>query len=88
MRRRVGLLPEGRAPVREGALIYDGEENEIGRVTSGGHSPILERPIAMGYVATAFAEPGTQVQLSLRGRTIPTMVAALPFVEVNYYRGN
>ena len=87
-RRRVGLLPEGRAPVREGAVIYDGEENEIGRVTSGGHSPILERPIAMGYVATAFAEPGTQVQLSLRGRTIPTMVAALPFVEANYYRGN
>lgn len=87
-RRRVGLLPEGRAPVREGAVICDNEGNEIGQVTSGGHSPILERPIAMGYVATPFAEPGTQVQVSLRGRILATTVAAMPFVEPNYYRGN
>ena len=87
-RRRVGLLPEGRAPVREGASIGDGEGNEIGRVTSGGYSPNLERPIAMGYVATAFAEPGTQVQVSLRRRTLTTIVVALPFVEPHYYRGN
>ena len=87
-RRRVGLLPEGRAPVREGAVICDHEGNEIGLVTSGGHSPLLERPIAMGYVATSFAEPGTQVQVSLRGRTLATTVAAMPFVEPNYYRGN
>jgi aminomethyltransferase len=87
-RRRVGLLPEGRAPVREGALICDPDGNEIGQVTSGGHSPLLERPIAMGYVATPFAEPGGQVQVSLRGRTVATTVAAMPFVEPKYYRGN
>ena len=87
-RRRVGLLPEGRAPVREGAEIFDSAGAVIGRVTSGGHSPMLERPIAMGYVAIEFCEPGTQVQLSLRGRTVPTVVAALPFVESHYYRGN
>ncbi|NNE84113.1 MAG: glycine cleavage system aminomethyltransferase GcvT [Alphaproteobacteria bacterium] len=87
-RRRVGLLPEGRAPVREGAVICDHDGNEIGRVTSGGHSPILERPIAMGYVATPFAEPGTQVQVSLRGRTLAMTIAAMPFVEPKYYRGN
>ncbi len=88
VRRRVGLLPEGRAPVREGALVRDSEGNEIGRVTSGGHSPTLERPIAMGYVAAAFKEPGTEVQVDLRGRSVTATVAALPFVEPHYYRGS
>ncbi len=87
-RRRVGLLPEGRAPVREGAAISDNDGNEIGRITSGGHSPTLGRPIAMGYVATAFAEPGTEVQADLRGRPLTAAVAALPFVEHRYYRGS
>ena len=87
-RRRVGLLPEGRAPVREGAAISDSDCNEIGSVTSGGFSPTLERPIAMGYVATAFAEIGTEVQVHLRGRDLTATVAAMPFVEPNYYRGN
>ena len=87
-RRRVGLLPEGRAPVREGASIGDKDGNEIGRVTSGGYSPMLKRPIAMGYVATAFAEPGMQVQVNLRGRNLTAVVVALPFVEPHYYRGS
>jgi aminomethyltransferase len=42
----------------------------------------------MGYVATPFAEPGGQVQISLRGRTLATTIAAMPFVEPKYYRGN
>jgi aminomethyltransferase len=87
VRRRVGLLPEGRAPVREGAAISDNDGNEIGRITSGGHSPTLGRPIAMGYVATAFAQPGTEVEVDLRGRSLTAVVAALPFVEHRYYRG-
>jgi aminomethyltransferase len=87
-RKRVGLLPEGRAPVREGASISDSAGNEIGQVTSGGYSPILQRPIAMGYVATAFAEPGCEVQVNLRGRTVAAIVAAMPFVKPNYYRGS
>jgi aminomethyltransferase len=87
-RRRVGLLPEGRAPVREGAVISDSDGNEIGKVTSGGFSPTLERPIAMGYVASAFVEVGTEVQVNLRGREVAARVAAMPFVEPNYYRGN
>jgi aminomethyltransferase len=87
-RRRVGLLPEGRAPVREGAPINDNDGNEIGRVTSGGHSPTLRRPIAMGYVAAPFADPGTAVQVNLRGRSLATVFEALPFVEPRYYRGN
>jgi len=87
-RRRVGLLPEGRAPVREGAVISDSDGKKIGQVTSGGFSPTLERPIAMGYVATAFAEVGAEVRVTLRGRDLKTAVAALPFVEQNYFRGN
>lgn len=86
-RRRVGLLPDGRAPVREGATINDSDGTEIGRVTSGGHSPILGRPIAMGYVDTDFAGPGTKVHVSLRGNSLDTIVTALPFMEAHYYRG-
>lgn len=87
-RRRVGLLPEGRAPVRAGAVISDSDGKKIGQVTSGGFSPTLKRPIAMGYVATAFAEAGTELWVNLRGREIKMAVATLPFVEPNYFRGN
>ena len=60
--KRVGFDVEGRQPVREGALILDGEGNELGKITSGGFSPSLQRPIAMGYVATPFAEIGHSAQ--------------------------
>ena len=86
-RRRVGLLPEGRAPVREGATISDATGATIGQITSGGHAPTLGRPIAMGYVATAFAEPGNQVRIDLRGRQISAEVSKLPFIEPRYVRG-
>jgi len=85
-RKRVGLLPEGRAPVREGAPVHDGGDQPVGRVTSGGFSPTLEKPIAMGYVATKDAEPGTALQIELRGRSVPAEVAALPFVKPSYKR--
>ena len=66
--KRVGFDVEGRQPVREGALVLDGEGNEVGRITSGGFSPSLQRPIAMGYVATPLAEPGTALKLEQRGK--------------------
>ena len=53
IQKRVGFDVDGRQPVREGALVLDGEGNEVGKITSGGFSPSLQRPIAMGYVATA-----------------------------------
>ena len=84
--KRVGLDVEGRQPVREGALILDGEGNEVGRVTSGGHSPSLGRPIAMGYVATALAEPGTALTLEQRGKLFQATVAPMPFVPHRYHR--
>ena len=84
--KRVGLDVEGRQPVREGALILDGEGNEVGRVTSGGHSPSLGRPIAMGYVASPLAEPGTALTLEQRGKLFQATVAPMPFVAHRYHR--
>jgi len=84
--KRVGLLVEGRQPVREGALILDGEGNEIGRVTSGGHSPSLGRPIAMGYVAAGLAAPGTVLTLEQRGKLFQATVTPMPFVTHRYHR--
>ena len=84
--KRAGLLVEGKQPVREGARVLDGEGNEIGRITSGGHSPTLGRPIAMGYVATALAEPGTTLTLEQRGKLFQATVAPMPFVPHRYHR--
>jgi aminomethyltransferase len=84
--KRIGLDVEGRQPVREGALILDGEGNEIGRITSGGFSPSLQRPIAMGYVATALAEPGTALKLEQRGKLFDSKVVPMPFVPHRYHR--
>ena len=85
-RRRVGLRPEGRAPVREGAILMDEGENEIGRVTSGVFGPSVEGPVAMGYVERSLAEPGTKLTASVRGRAIPVEVARLPFITPGYAR--
>jgi aminomethyltransferase len=86
VQKRVGFDVEGRQPVREGALVLDGEGNEVGRITSGGFSPSLQRPIAMGYVATALAEPGTALKLSQRGKLFDASVAPMPFVPHRYHR--
>ncbi len=86
LRRRVGLLPEGRAPVREGAELLDAAGDSIGVVTSGGFSPSLGHPISMGYVSVAHAEPGSRLQAMVRGKPLPVTVAPLPFVSTNFYR--
>ena len=84
--KRIGFTLEGRQPVREGARIFDGEGNEIGRVTSGGFSPTLERPIGMGYVASALAKPGQMITLEQRAKLFTATVASLPFVPHRYHR--
>jgi aminomethyltransferase len=87
-RRRVGLRAEGRAPVREGALLFTDEtSNEpIGKVTSGGFGPSLNAPVAMGYVPTAQAALGTKLFAEVRGQRLPLQVAAMPFVKNTYKR--
>jgi aminomethyltransferase len=84
--KRVGFEIDGRQPVREGALVLDAEGSEVGRVTSGGFSPSLQRPIAMGYVASGLAEPGTALKLEQRGKLFDARVAAMPFVPHRYHR--
>jgi aminomethyltransferase len=86
VRTRVGLFIEGRQPVREGALVLDGEGNEVGRVTSGGFSPTLQRPIAMAFVPPASAKPGTSITIEQRGKIFTAAVAPLPFVPHRYHR--
>jgi aminomethyltransferase len=85
-KKRVGLLPEGRAPAREGAEIADKTGRVIGRVTSGGFGPSLNAPLAMGYVESEFAANGTNVDLLVRGKALPAQVAAMPFVPNRYKR--
>jgi len=84
--KRVGFEIDGRQPVREGALVLDGEGSELGRITSGGFSPSLQRPIAMGYVATPVAEPGTELKLEQRGKLFDARVVPMPFVPHRYHR--
>jgi aminomethyltransferase len=87
-RKRVGIRPEGPVPAREAAPIVDAEGRDIGRVTSGGFGPSIGGPIAMGYVETAHAAPGTALTLVVRGAARPAHVVALPFVPHRYLRGS
>jgi aminomethyltransferase len=85
--RRVGLIVDGRQPVREGAAVVDAEGSDVGKVTSGGFAPTLGQPIAMAYVPVAMAEPGTRIQLAQRGKVHHATVAPMPFVPHRYFRG-
>jgi len=87
-RRRVGLKPEGRAPVREGAPLFGDADSEmrIGTVTSGGFGPSLNAPVAMGYMPTTLANPGVQVFADVRGQRLPLRVVTTPFVPNTYKR--
>jgi len=84
--KRVGIKPEGRAPAREGTAISDKEGRTIGRVTSGGFGPSANAPVAMGYIETAFAREGTEIDLMVRGKAMPARVASMPFVPHRYKR--
>jgi len=83
---RVGIKPDGRAPAREGTEIRSIAGEPIGKVTSGGFGPSVNGPIAMGYVENGFAEPGTNVQLIVRGKELAASIVALPFVPHRYVR--
>ena len=84
-RRRVGLLPEGRAPMRAGTELFAGDTH-VGTVTSGAYGPSLEAPMSMGYVATDHAKTGTKLEGEVRGKRLPVTVADLPFRPANYKR--
>jgi len=85
-RKRVGLKPRGRAPIRDGVIIVDASENPVGNVTSGGFSPSLAQPIAMGYVNIENAKLGTTVYANVRGKLLELEVSKSVFVQNNFYR--
>lgn len=86
-RHRVGLRPEGRAPMREGVAIYDAAEGgaQIGTICSGGFGPTIEGPMAMAYLPTRFKE-GDTVWGDLRGKRLPAVISPTPFHPTNYNR--
>jgi aminomethyltransferase len=86
-KKRVGLRPNSRVPVREGAELVDAAGRVVGVVTSGGFGPTLEAPVAMGYVETSLAQPGTALAAMVRGKPVPVEVVRTPFVAQRYYRG-
>ncbi|MBJ7501908.1 MAG: glycine cleavage system aminomethyltransferase GcvT [Sphingopyxis sp.] len=84
-RKRVGLLVDGKLPVREGAKLFDGED-EIGVVTSGGFAPSVGAPVAMGYVPRDHAIPGTAIAAEVRGKLVHCTVTTMPFIPHRYVR--
>jgi aminomethyltransferase len=86
-RKRVGLVALERVPVRDGTPLESFEGQPIGQVTSGLLGPTVDRPVAMAYVALAYAEPGTRIQAMVRGKAVPMEVSTMPFVPARYHRG-
>jgi len=84
---RVGLAVEGRMPAREGAPVYAGDEL-VGKITSGGFSPTLGRPIAMAYVGAEYSAEGTRLEIEVRKKRLSATVSPMPFVPHRYYRGS
>ena len=87
-RLRVGLLPEGRAPMRDGTQLFASAEGgeAIGHITSGGFGPSLGAPISMGYLPATLCAAGTTVYAEVRGKRLPATVAAMPFQPTTYKR--
>ncbi|MFC0268450.1 glycine cleavage system aminomethyltransferase GcvT [Kushneria aurantia] len=86
-RQRIGLVGDGRAPVREGSPLYSPEGDRIGEVTSGTFGPTVGAPVAMAYVWRDYAEPGTRLQAEVRARRLDMTVTKMPFVPARFYRG-
>ena len=88
-RRRVGILPEGRAPLRAGTRLFAGDDlaaDPVGHVTSGAFGPSLGAPVAMAMLASELCTPGCALVAELRGRPVPARVAALPFIQPGFKR--
>ena len=85
-RKRVGVAPVGRAPAREHTEITNTDGKRIGEITSGGYGPSVERPVAMGYVDSEYAEAGREVTLMVRGKPRLAHIANLPFVPNRFHK--
>lgn len=87
-RTRVGLRPEGRAPMRPGTLLFADETgpDPIGSVTSGAYGPTIEAPMSIGYVTSSHAAPGTTIFGEVRGKRLPALITPMPFRPATYKR--
>ena len=87
-RKRVGFLPQTRAPMREGVEIYETESSKevIGKITSGGYGPTVGHPVAMGYINSKYVDSKDNLFGELRGKRVPVKIAKLPFVPLNFKR--
>ena len=87
-RKRVGLRPEGRAPMRDGTVLFasDAGGTPVGKVTSGAFGPTIQGPMSMGYVTTDLSSDGTELYGDVRGKRLPVTVAAMPFTPANFKR--
>lgn len=85
--RRVGLLVEGKRPVREGQTVRDSQGNTVGEICSAGYGASVGGPIAMAYVQREVAEPGTELSVDVRGKLLAVNVTKMPFIPQRYYRG-
>ena len=85
--KRVGLIGLERAPVREGATLHDAQGHKLGTVTSGTTGPTVNQPIAMAYVASNHAAPGSTLHAEVRGKRLPMKVVPMPFTPHRYFRG-
>ncbi len=86
-RLRVGLVAMERVPVREHVELHNTAGQKIGEVTSGLLAPTADKPVALAYVQTQYAQVGTRVNAMVRGKAVPMEVGPLPFVPNRYYRG-
>lgn len=83
---RVGLIAEGKQPVREGCAVYDEKNNMIGHVTSGSFSPSLGKPVAMALIERSYTQSGVRLTAKVREHQIPVCVTSLPFIPHRYRR--
>ncbi|MFV8819013.1 glycine cleavage system aminomethyltransferase GcvT [Haliea sp. E17] len=85
--RRVGLVVDGKRPVRDGQSVINAEGDTVGDICSAAFGATLGGPIAMAYLSRDYAEPGTQLAVDVRGKQVPVTVTRMPFVPQRYYRG-
>ena len=86
-RKRIGLRALERIPVREHTVLHNTSGQPVGEVSSGLLGPTINTPVAMAYVRSEFALPGTRLDAQVRGKSVPMEVVTMPFVPTRYYRG-
>lgn len=86
-RKRIGLIGQSKAPVREGTKLFDADDNEIGVVTSGTYGPSIAKPVAMAFVKPEFIALDTEIFAEVRGKKLAMIVSKMPFVAQSYFRG-